>query len=319
MRRATRIVIMSIAITRSAAPSRTRIAIFTAAVIACLPYAALKIAWIAGSDVGTEDAAAADLMHESTTVIANVLTLGLELSAVVIVAALTFVRRIPALLLIGPIWVGTGLLAPVALGLPIGLAVQGIVGGAPAPDDGGLHGWVFALVYGGFILQAPLLIAAFVLHVVDRWPWVFRLRSRDITAGSTYDLQLLMARTGLVVTTLLAIVNALWAVDAEAFAGPSGFETVAQRTFVLTGGLLPLLGAIGAHALVRRNRYDALIVPLSATWVGSATAFATVALPSMGQTGFESFVNAVSGMTGTALAITALLVLVDARPPDLGR
>ncbi|UYM06477.1 hypothetical protein [Solicola gregarius] len=304
---------MTIVVPESASPSRTRVALCVAAVIACIPYAVLKIAWIAGSDLGTEDAEAAELMHETSTVIANVMTLGLELGAVAIVAGLTFVRRIPPFLLVGPIWVGTGLLAPVAVGLPIGLVAQGIAGGAPAPDDGGLHGWVFALVYGGFIIQTPLLVGAFALHVTHRWPWVFRLRGRDITPGSTYALQLLMARTALVVTALLAVVSILWAIDAEAFAGPSGFETVAQRTFVLTGGVLPLAGALGAHALVRRRREGPLLRPLAATWVGSATAFATVALPSAGQTGFESFVSAVSGMTGVALAITGLLVLIDAQ------
>lgn len=308
---------MTLALPRSDVPSRARLAVCLAAVVACLPYALLKIAWIAGADIGIADAEAAELMHESTTVIANLLTLGLELGAVAIVVALTFARRIPPLLLIGPIWVGTGLLTPVAIGLPVGLAAQAVAGGAPAPDDGGLHGWVFALVYGGFIAQAPLLLGAFVLRVVNQWPWVFRLRARDMTAGSTYDLQLLMTRTALVVTTMLAVVNVLWAVDAEAFAGPSGFETVAQRTFLLTGGMLPLMGAIGAHALVGRRRGDSMLVPLAATWIGSAVAFARVALPSMGQTGFESFVNAVSGMTGVAIAVTALLVLVDARPRDL--
>ena len=300
--------------TQPTKPSRARLTICIVAAVACAPYAALKILWIFGSDIGTEDAAAADLMHQTSTVVANVITLGMELSAVGIVVGLTFVRRIPPLLLLGPVWVGTGLLAPFAFGLPLGLAAQGIAGGSPAPDDGGLHGWVFAVVYGGFITQTPLLIGAFVLHIRHRWPWVFRLRGRDLVAGSTYDLQLLMARTALVVTALLGAVYVLWTIDADAFAGPSGFETVAQRTFVFVRGLLPVGGAVGVYSLVRQRRSGSMFGAVAAAWTGSGAAFAAVCLPSMDQTGFESFVNAVSGMSGVALAITGLLVLIDARP-----
>lgn len=308
---------MTIALSRSETPSRTRLAICIAAVAACLPYAALKIAWIAGSDIGTADADAADLMHDTATVIGNVVTLGLELGAVAIVAALTFVRRIPPLLVLGPIWVGTGLLAPVVIGLPTGLAAQAVAGGAPAPDDSGLHGWVFVLVYGGFIIQAPLLVGAFLLRAADQWPWVFRLHGPDVIRGATYPLQALMARVAVVVGMLIAIVYALWTIDANAFYGPNGFETVAQRTFLAVDGAFPIAGALGVLALVRRARPGSMRVPLGAAWIGSAASFSAAVLPLMDhESAFGSFVASVSGMLGVGLAITALLVLADARPPD---
>ena len=304
---------MAIALSRTSVPSRARIVVCVAAVVACLPYAALKIAWIAGSDIGTADADAADLMHDTTTVVGNVITLSMEVGAVAVVSALTFVRRIPSLLLVGPIWVGTGLLAPVVVGLPIGVVVQALAGGAPAPDDSGLHGWVFLLVYGGFIVQAPLLVGAFLLRAAHEWPWVFRLRADDVARGATYSVQLLVARTAIVVGLLIALAYALWTVDADAFLGPVGFDTAAQRTFLATNGIFPLAGAIGALALVRRPRPGSLRAPLVLAWVGSAASFSTAVLPLAEAGRFGSFVVCLGGMTGVALAITALLVLTDAR------
>lgn len=295
-------------------PSRTRLAICAAALAACLPYALLKIAWIAGSDIGITDAESADVIHSTEYRIGNALTLGLELGAVAIVLALTFARRPPPLLVVGPIWIGTGLLAPFCVGLPIGLAAQAVAGGSPSPDDGGLHGWVFVLVYGGFIIQAPLLIAAFALHVRARWRWVSQLTADDVVPGPTYALQLLMARTGLVVATLIAMVQVLWAIDPETFAGPAAFDTVAQRTFLLVGGVFPLAGAIGTLALVRRNRTGSLFAPLAAAWTGSAAAFVSILLPTADTGRVETFVNGVSSLTGLGLAVTGLLVLIDARP-----
>lgn len=297
----------------STRPSRARLAICAAAIVACTPYALLKIAWIAGSSIGIVDAQSADVIHSTEYRVGNALTLGLELGAVAVVLGLTFARRLPPLLVVGPIWIGTGLLAPLCVALPIGLAAQAVVGGSPAPDDGGLHGWVFVLVYGGFIVQAPLVIAAFALHLGARWRWVLGLGAGDIAPGPTYPLQLLMARTGLVVAALVAAVQLLWAIDPGSFAAPAGFDTAAQRTFLLVGGLFPLVGAMGTLALVRRPRAGSLLVPLAAAWAGSAAAFVSILLPAAELGRFETFVDGVTSLTGLGLAVTALLVLVDAR------
>ena len=297
-------------------PSNIRLTVCVAAVAACVPYALLKIAWIAGSDIGIADAEAAAQMHGAEFRIGNAITLGLELGAVAIVTTLTFARRMPAIAVLGPIWVGSGLLAPFVIALPLGLAVQAVAGGSPAPDDGGLNGWVFAVVYGGFILQALFLTAAFLLHAVTRWAWAFRLQADDVSPGPTYALQRLMAGTGIIVAAFIATVHVLWAADPGAFGGPDAFDTAAQRTFLLVGGLIPFGGALGVLALVRRRRGGSLRLPLATAWIGSAAAFVAPLLPAASQSRFEAFVDAVGGMTGVALAITALLVLIEARAAE---
>lgn len=67
-------------------------------------------------------------------------------------------------------WVATGLLAPIVLGLPAGLLVQSLSGGSPIPQGQELSWWVFALVYGGFALLGASLAALFVRYARERWP-----------------------------------------------------------------------------------------------------------------------------------------------------
>lgn len=305
---------MTVTIRSSVAPpTRARIAVCVAAAIACIPYACLKIAWIAGSTVGIADAETADTMGGAEFRAANAVTLGLELGAVAVVAALTFTwgRRIPAPLVLMPLWVGAGLLAPVVIGLPAGLLVQAFVGGSPAPDANGLHGWIYAMVYGGFILQAPLLLAAFVLHAKARWPWVFRARGCDAGPGTTPALQRLVAGFALAGTGLYAVAHAGWAATGG-LGGPTGFETAAQRTFLLVDGVLPLVGAFGVLVLVRRGG-TRLLPAAVAAWIGSGTAFASTLMASKDESQVEAVLQSIGGMSGVAMAITGLLVLLDAR------
>ena len=109
---------------------RLRTVAAVAAIASCLPYAALKVAWLTGSSVGSATAAGAASLHDGRHTAGNVATLAMELVAVML--ALAFGHRrgqvLPAAIVLLPVWVGTGLLAPLALGLPLGLVAQAIVG-----------------------------------------------------------------------------------------------------------------------------------------------------------------------------------------------
>jgi hypothetical protein len=102
-------------------------------VLSC-PYAALKVAWISGSTVG----GVTPEMQEPTYVVANIVTLLLELAMVVLAVLFASVwgQCVPAWLILAPTWVGAGLLAPIALGVPLGVAVQATVGGSPTSGRG---------------------------------------------------------------------------------------------------------------------------------------------------------------------------------------
>lgn len=249
----------------------TRVRVLTCwlTIAACLPYVGMKLAWIFGSGIGGAD----EQMMRSSVVAANVVTMGMDLVAIVVVLVFTYQwgRRIPAWLVLVPMWVGTGLLAPIALGLPLGMVVQLIVGGSAAASGATLDGWVFAVVYGGFTLQAVGLTIAFALYARERWAALFE--ASELRRGATYDLQLLIAKAGAVVATGYAVMQIAWAVTGGQFGGePTAVETAAQKTFYLVRALIALTGAVSLLVFVhgRSTRFS-----LAGAWVGTGFLFAS--------------------------------------------
>ncbi|WP_306326555.1 hypothetical protein [Streptomyces venezuelae] len=168
---------------RSPAPSPgggtgpARRALRALAILACVPYIALKTAWVAGSEIGIP-AGSALLEHRQTMIVANAVSVAADALVVVLALLLTrpWGRRVPAWLLVLPMWAATGLLAPIMTGYPAQLAVALLTGGerAAPPAEPFLHSWVFAVVYGGFILQGLSLGALFALYARDRWGRLLR-------------------------------------------------------------------------------------------------------------------------------------------------
>ncbi|MBO2455365.1 hypothetical protein J4573_50375 [Actinomadura barringtoniae] len=292
---------------------RLRLFVCYATAAACVPYLFLKVVWVAGGDLGVKGTMD---MHSGDVVAANVITLGMDAVAVVIALAFAYPwgMRVPAWLMLVPIWVGTGLLAPFVLGLPLGLAVQAVVGGAPAPDDhgNGLHAWVFVVVYGGFILQGVTLLAGFVLHARVRWADLFAMRTRELGQGPTRALQVLAVNGAAVVAAVFGVVHLVWAFGGTAAGGDPGFQTATQRTFVGVSGVLAFLGAAGALALVHRRGPERLLPVLVATWLGAGAIFAGGLLGS-GASGFASAVATYGTIAGLLLGIAGLLALIEGR------
>lgn len=149
--------------------SHARWTISLLAIAGTLPYLGLKVLWLSGSRVGLLDP---DFAHSAVMNVANTLTMLLD--AVAVAMALAFVttwgRRLPARLLLFPMWVGTGLLAPILVILPLQLVLgtpsSGAGEAAPIAD------WVYALVYASFAWQGLFLLIGFVLYARSRWPEV---------------------------------------------------------------------------------------------------------------------------------------------------
>ena len=259
---------------------RMRAAAAAAAIAACLPYAALKVAWLTGSSVGSATAVGAASLHDGRHSVGNVVTLAMELVAVTLALALSHRRgqTLSAAVVLIPVWVGTGLLAPIALGLPLGIVAQAIVGGSPAPADNGLHGWVYAVVYGGFVVQAVALMTAFILYARVRWGERLRLRMLEPAPGPAPRL---LAGAGAAAALVYAVANFAWAVGGESLAAPPNFDTAAQKSLLVSTGLLALAGASAVCQLVHRRNMrrhsesDRLWAPLTLGWVGSASTFAS--------------------------------------------
>ena len=122
--------------------------------------------------------------------VANSVTVLMD--AAVIVLALLLTRpwglRVPAWLLALPVWVATGLLAPIMAGFPVQLAVDALGGPANTTAADGepfLDVWVFGVVYTGFIVQG-LTLGALLRAVRPRplGPTVARAGSGSFRSAS---------------------------------------------------------------------------------------------------------------------------------------
>ena len=76
--------------------------------------------------MGSATALGAASLHDGRHSVGNVATLAMELVAVMLALALGHRRgqKLPAAVVLIPVWVATGLLAPIALGLPLGIVAK---------------------------------------------------------------------------------------------------------------------------------------------------------------------------------------------------
>ncbi|TDD38504.1 hypothetical protein E1287_05555 [Actinomadura sp. KC06] len=260
-----------------AGPGRLRLGVCAATVAACVPYLSLKIAWLSGSTVGWSDAEAA---KSSALYVGNAITMAMDAVAVLVVLAFTFRwgLRVPAWLVLTPMWIGAGLLAPIALAVPLGALLQTLFSSEPlTASDNAIQGWVYVVVYAGFTLQGLGLLTAFVLYARERWPDVFAVRTQDVAKGATHELQVLLARTAGVFAVVFAAVQFYWA-----FGGTAGIhgEALDHRGAVQqladgVMGLMALAGAVALLAIVQRaGRPERFAVPLAGVWIGAGATFA---------------------------------------------
>lgn len=242
----------------------TRKIALATAVVATLPYLTLKVLWLSGSTAGITSSDGLAEMHGTRHVVGNVVTIAMMALAAGFAFALTrpWADRVPARLVLVLGAGATGLLAPILLGLPIGLALQAVFSGDVEAREDGLAPWVFALVYGGFGLLAVALAALVVGHVLHRWGQLIgetpERPSLPITLAATVGL------------LPFAAAMAFWGIVGPGESGPQGLEGPAQRTVLvvtaaLTAGalLVPMARGWGA----RRPRLAWLVV-----WTGCCVA-----------------------------------------------
>lgn len=234
-------------------------------VLVCLPYLSLKIAWALGSTIGVNSATFADATRG-----ANLLTAALEVIAILLALAFVHPRgqRVPAFAVAFPTWIATGLLTPVVGGFLIGTPVHVLSGGGNPFEDDVLSGWVFLLVYGGFVLQAALLLAGFVLYARDRWPVAAGGGREGAGRGATRSLQDLLLGLGAAAALLFAGQQIWWAVrGGGSFTDPDP----AQRVLLVANGLLAVGAAAAMWRLVTGGRLGRSVLAL--VWTGTAVVF----------------------------------------------
>ncbi|GAA2955892.1 hypothetical protein ACFPN0_07395 [Kitasatospora cinereorecta] len=254
---------------------RARVLLRVLAIVSCLPYLSLKIAWVAGSEIGIPDGSAL-LDHRMTMALANAGTVLMDGAVIVLALLLTqaWGRRVRAWLLVLPMWIASGLLLPIMAGLPVQLLVAAVTGRSPASADSRafLDDWVFAVVYPGFVVQGLALGALFALYARDRWGHLWKGALRDLPTSPTDP----ALRTAAVAASLLAVVPAtmhlLWA--AGSTAGLNGTPATDRADDFYALQALDAVFAATAVAGVlllafRRTGGLSLKVPLALAWGGS--------------------------------------------------
>ncbi|MFF8312415.1 hypothetical protein [Streptomyces lydicus] len=271
--------------TRRSRTARTVLCVTT--LIACVPYLALKIAWVAGSRIGIPEGSA--LRRDSNSLMAlNALTVLMD--AAVIVLAFLLTRpwgggtshalkawgRVPSWLLALPMWGATGLLAPIVAVFPAQTLAAAVRGGSPG-DGGGspdalLAPWVWTLVYTGFIVQALALGTLFVLYARERWAHLWRGRIGALPDSPTRSARRLTAAAVAVLSLLPATTHLLWASGSTTGLNPARAAAMDLDARLNDAGyvLFALLAAAGALTLgYGRGRRVPLLLPLAAAWIGS--------------------------------------------------
>ncbi|GHF46035.1 hypothetical protein GCM10010218_29090 [Streptomyces mashuensis] len=236
----------------------------TVAIAACLPYLSLKVAWLAGSTVGIPEGS--PLRTAGTALKAvNGLTVLMDACVVVLALALTrpWGRRIPAWLLVLPMWTAVGLLTHIAVGFPAQLVLR--LAGVTQPQDrtGGepfLDEWVFDVVYGGFIVQAVALGALFVLYARARWGHLWRGRIGDPGRGGVPWAAVAAA----VLTVVPVTAHAVWASGSGLGLPPETARRYGPDAAVADGAfvLYAVAAAVGVGLWAARRRTGVVAVPV---------------------------------------------------------
>ncbi|MFD0022038.1 hypothetical protein [Streptomyces sp. NPDC058382] len=290
--------------------TRLRTALRTLSIIACLPYIVLKAAWVAGSHLGIP-AGSPLLEHRAAMIVANGGSVLMDSAVVVIALLLTqaWGRRVPAWLLVLPVWAATGLLLPIMAGYPLQLLVKALGGGIAGGGDSArpfLDEWVFGVVYTGFIIQGLALGTLFVLYARDRWGHLWQGTLRDLPLSPTAP----ALRVTAVAVTLTALIpgamHLLWAAGSTAGLNAAQIAESDSDSHVVDAvhGLFAVVAVAGVLLLAfRRSSALPLRVPLALAWGGSGATACWGAWMGLAQ---------LSGVNDVAHRPTAAVVLVYA-------
>jgi hypothetical protein len=244
----------------------------------------------------------------------------LEALVVLLALALTydFGRRLPAGLLIPPLWVATGLLGPIIALVPMTLTL--VNDGARGASQDALESWVYAVVYLGFSVQGLLIGVAFALYAARRWPAALPGRLGAVPGSPLLPVQRFLASCIGALAAIVAALNLAYALGMRA--GVEEFadqQTTIDRVTLGAYAGFALLVAVGLPTLVIRcpGCWPAWL-PLAMTWLGSGamTAWGLYFLaistrdPSLTGPGLTLLV-AVKTLVGASAAVLGILVVAE--------
>jgi len=300
--------------------------------IACaLPYLALKVIWLGGGTLGVADL---KMMSDPSMVALNALTAGMDLVAIAIALAFThqWGQRVPAWMLLPPMWVATGLLVKFVLAVPVTAVVSALASSsAPRAVRGPVLPWVYVVVYISFAALGIGLIVAFLLYAKVRWGSGLRGSTQTFAPGATRVVQVPLANTAALMAIAVGLLHLAWAVGI-----PVGLSAQAAARRTAVGALLDGIDAataFGAAAgvLMMVHRVGQRIpfwLPLAVTWVCAGSLFAWGLWPLinvLGQTALVrdrppemallNYAGLLKLLGGLVIGLVMLFLLAERRSP----
>jgi hypothetical protein len=254
-----------------------RLVVGYGAIASALPYLALKLVWLAGGSLGVADER---MMRDASMVALNVLTAGMDLVAIGIALAFTheWGTKIPAWLILPPMWVATGLLAKFVAAVPVVVAVEALKPDSIGrPVAGPVEPWVYTVVYGGFVGIGVGLMLAFIWYVRARWGDVFEAGAQRSSPRRGHSVEVPLAAASATMAVAVGGLHLAWALGAKIGVPP---QLAAERTIAsslinaLDAGVM-IAGAAGVLMMVHGiSRRVPSWIPLTMAWVGGAFLFA---------------------------------------------
>lgn len=242
-----------------------------AAAATTVPYILLKIVWLSGGTLGMNDP---EFFRSNGFLIGNAVTLGMDSLAILLALALTrrWGNKLPAAIILFPVWMATGLLAPIL----VIMLFSPLVFDEVSAQDNPLQSWVFRLVYGGFAAQGGLLIAAFVFYARERWENLrFGQKFAAIPPPESRSQRYLLA-CGALIAIFLTVFHFCWLLGVQ-IGLSKGVLELPKAAFYLTlivHAGFTVASAIGATLMIRSiSRGLINLSPLILIWIGAGALF----------------------------------------------
>jgi hypothetical protein len=281
------------------------------AAISVTPYLLIKIAWTFGMFLPRESMGGISWRAiNATTAI---------LALVAILLAITFNRpwgeRLPAWAVIPPVWVGTGLLVPMVLLMPV-------LGAAAGAAETWAYEQIFVIVsLVGIGIGLPIALAG---YAKSRWPEAL---GGPVDCGErpghTRRLQVPLARVIAAGCVLLGLTKTYWALGGTIGIDPARLDDrdLWWHLLTLSTGVWSLAGAWAILVLTARRGFRRFVPPMMASWISSGMLFSYnlffAMRPDSGASPEYPLARVLSTEAGIVLgllmALTILLVLHDRR------
>jgi hypothetical protein len=240
------------------------------AALSVMPYLLIKIVWTLGLFIP------ADHIGDNSWRMINAATA--VIAAFGIFLAMAFCRpwgeRLPAWLVVLPVWIGTGLLVPMLFLAPIlGPAAMNQDRVAGSADIWAYEQFLIMISLIGVGICLPIALAG---YVKKRWPEALG-GAHDLgePPGNTYSLQIIIGRMAAVGCIILGVLKLFWAAGGTIGIDPSMLDdrNVWWHLLSFSTGAWALAGAWGILVLTSRKGSKSFLPPMAAAWISSGMLF----------------------------------------------